>query len=301
MKYLACSLCVLLAALPLTPTQARASLPTAPTPDAMVPLSFAIAPGCQFKPGCAGQRQPAQRDFSYVAAPGQTINDWVAVINPSKAAPVGVTLAVADGLTPPRGAGIVYTTERQSVVGQWVGLSASAVKVPPYYIQLVPLTLHVPASARPGEYQGAIVGTSVQEAFVTQGKMRYAIHGSKRVPVLLRVTGRATAGLRISNAGLIGPSTRAVFTMTLRNTGAVIDYPAATTITLVGTRQTYTLHPAIGAITAGAATTVTLPIGAALAPGTYRLSVDLAYNARIGAGVPSRQAHARWAGAIAVR
>lgn len=277
----------------------RAAIAAGPPPT-LVPLNFAIAPGCQFAPGCQPHPKTPQVSFTYTLAPGQTIHDYIAVLNPSKTSPIAIKLSVADGVTPAQGAGIGYNSTAPREIGRWFHPGSATTTAVPGRITLVPLTISIPRSVRPGEYMGAVVGTSVSAATVTAGKLHYLVHGSKRCMVLLRVTGHATAGLQIVGAGVMATPKSAAFALSLRNTGTVIDHPSAVLLTFVGAHNSYSFHPPIGVITAGDTTTLGWAVGGVLPKGTYKVSVHITYLAQIAAGAPYQQLQAGWNGSAAV-
>lgn len=301
MKRLAHFLGALVAVLPLCSVwPASAASPGARRLPDLVPLNFAIAPGCQFAPGCQPHPKTPQLSFVYVLAPGHVQHDYIAVINPSKTTPISIKLGVADGVTPPQGAGIAYNTATPREIGRWIHLSSTTATVPPGSITLIPMTVNLPRSVRPGEYTGAIVGTTVNAVTVTAGKLHYSVHGSKRCMVTLRVSGRAVAGLQIVSAGLVPPLQHALLSVMLKNTGTVIDRPTATVMTFTGAHKSYTLRPQFGAITSGDATTLTWAIANTVPAGTYSVGIHVTYMAQTVYGAPYRQLQASWKGSIVV-
>src|SRR5919199_2993546 len=249
-------LCALAAALPVW--SAAAAPPLSPFAGAD-PLSFAIAPG---KPILT--HQPPQRYFTYAVAPGQSVNDVVAVLNPSRTAPLTVRWSASDARTPSQGAGIAVSyAGPQREIGTWMHIATQTVTVAPNHITFVPIKVSIPSSVRPGEYQGAIGAVDLHPTTITQGHLHYRISIRRTLAVVVRVLGPASAGLQIVRARL-APNKRAVLALTLKNTGTVIDHPIATLMTLTGLHTTYTQRPLIGALTAGARTTVLLAIGRTL-------------------------------------
>src|SRR5919202_814497 len=255
-------LCALVAALPLW--SAAAAPPLSPLAGAD-PGSFAIAPG---KPILT--HQPPQRYFTYAVAPGQSVNDVVAVLNPSRTAPLTVRWSASDARTPSQGAGIVVSyAGPQREIGTWIHIATQTVTVAPNHVTFVPIKVSIPASVRPGEYQGAISAVDLHPTTITQGGLHYRISFRRTLAVVLRVLGPASAGLQIVRARLVAPGKHAVLALTLKNTGTVIDHPIATLMTFTGPHTSYTQRSMIGALTASAPTTVMLAIGRTLPPATY--------------------------------
>jgi hypothetical protein len=286
-------LCALAVALPLW--SAAAAPPLSPLAGAE-PLSFAIAPG---KPILT--HRPPQRYFTYAVAPGQSINDVVAVLNPSRTAPLTVRWSASDARTPSQGAGIVVSyAGPQREIGSWIHIATQTVTVAPNHVTFVPIKVSIPGSVRPGEYQGAISAVDLHPTTITQGHLHYRISIRRTLAVVLRVLGPASAGLQIVRARLVAPGTRAVLALTLKNTGTVIDHPIATLMTLTGPHTTYTQRPLIGALTAGAPTTVLLAIGRTIPPATYRLRMQITYLAHLSNGAAAQPFRAEWTGTVTV-
>jgi hypothetical protein len=286
-------LCALAAALPLW--SAAAALPLSPLAGAD-PLSFAIAPG---KPILT--HQPPQRYFTYAVAPGQSVNDVVAVLNRSSTAPLTVRWSASDARTPSQGAGIVVSyAGPQREIGTWIHIATQTVTVAPNHVTFVPIKVSIPASVRPGEYQGAISAVDLHPTTITQGGLHYRISFRRTVAVVLRVLGPASAGLQIMRARLVAPGKHAVLALTLKNTGTVIDHPIATLMTFTGPHTSYTQRPLIGALTAGAPTTVMLTLGSTIPPATYRLSMQITYLAHLSNGAAAQPFRAQWTGTVTV-
>jgi Bacterial protein of unknown function (DUF916) len=286
-------LCALAAALPLW--SAAAAPPLSPLAG-VDPLSFAIAPG---KPILT--HQPRQRYFTYAVAPGQSVNDVVAVLNPSRTAPLTVSWSASDARTPSQGAGIVVSyAGPQREIGTWIQIATQTVTVAPNHVTFVPIKVSIPASVRPGEYQGAISAVDLHPATITQGHLHYRISIRRTLTVVLRVLGPASAELQIARARLVAPDKRAVLALTLKNTGTVIDHPIATLMTFTGPQMSYTQRAVIGALTAGDSTTIMLTLGRTIPPATYRLSIQITYLARLSNGAAAQPFRTQWTGTVTV-
>jgi Bacterial protein of unknown function (DUF916) len=260
------------------------------------PGSFAIAPGEPIL-----THQPPQRYFTYAVAPGQTVNDVVAVLNPSRTAPLTVRWSASDARTPSQGAGIVVSyAGPQREIGTWMHIATQTVTVAPNHVTFVPIKVSIPGSVRPGEYQGAISAVDLHPATITQGNLHYKISIRRTLAVVLRVLGPASAGLQIMHPRLVAPDKRAVLALTLKNTGTVIDHPIATLTTFTGPHMSYTQRPVIGALTAGDSTTIMLALGRTIPPATYRLRMQITYLAHLSNGAAAQPFHAEWTGPVTV-
>ena len=275
------------------PGTGRAAVPG----DTTVPLGFVVAPGRPLL-----QHLPLERSFHLTTAAGTTVDDRIAVLNLSAVSPLTLTLRALDGMTPPVGAGITFSENLpQRQIGRWAHLDTTRVMVLPRQYVVVPLRLAVPATARPGEYEGAISATSQQAVTVAAGGRRYLIHGTRRCLVFLRVSGAATAGLAIVGARLAsGASPAPLLAVSLRNTGSVTAQPLSTRITVGHAHRTATVQAAIGTVSGGASTVVYLPLQGRMAPGAYPVSIVLTYLAHTSATGPVQRLRAAWHGAVVV-
>lgn len=291
MKRLAFCAAVLVAALPLWP--AAASTLSRHSSAQGVPINFNIVPGNQ---------QPPKRYFTYAMNPGQSLNDTLAVINPGTA-PLTVKLGVSDVHTKPQGAGITFNlSSKQYTVGRWLRVDNSTVTVAPNHVLFVGLHLNIPSSVRPGEYEGTINATNTQAQTITTGKTTIKIHGTVRCVVMLRVNGRASAGLRIAKTGVVLIGKQQVVGLTLQNTGTVTDRPTAAVITFTpsGPHKPFTIRPSIDTIMGGDSTVVAFALTQALAPGAYSVTVQLTYLAQLSPLAPAISLQSTWNGHLTV-
>lgn len=244
------------------------------THAASAPISFGLAPGNQ---------KPPKYFFDYTVTPGQSLNDTVAVINPNNT-PLTVKLSTSDAFTRLQGGGISFRDgSQQRAVGRWVHLQQTTATVAPKHVLFVGLSLTVPASAKPGEYEGTINATNTQAQTIISGKIGFKIHGTVRCIVLLRVAGKAKADLRVTRVAVVRANQQNYLGIGLLNAGTVFVLPATTTVTLAGA-STVTLHPIISTILGGDATTIIVPLDQHLAPGTYRVRIQITYQAHLEAG-----------------
>jgi hypothetical protein len=202
------------------------------------------------------------------------------IVNPSKTSPLTLRLSASDALTLPQGGGMTFNeSSAQRTIGRWLHLGATTVTVPPYHILYIPISLHVPASTRPGEYEGAISATDMQSQPVSAAAMHLRIYLNRRCLVLLRVPGHASAGLQVLNAALIVQGHTPLLSFALHNNGTVTDYPVRVTATIGGRGRIYRLQSSAGEILGGDATTVLLPLTQPLTPGVYSVDIHIAYLA----------------------
>jgi hypothetical protein len=281
---------------------AAAASPRRPVADDTIPIGFSIVPG---KPLLAGHVPAnAPRYFTFLIAPGRAASDLVAVANPSTTT-LTLQLSTSDAMTPPTGGGIAFNdSHRQRFVGQWLALSGPrTVTVPAGKIRIIPFTLKVPSSVRPGEYEGTINGTNTRAQIVHRGKRTLRIRGSVRCLVRLRVTGQAMLGLRITRTRAIRASNHTLFVVSLKNTGTVIDHASAPLLTFTSTGGSHpiTLRPQpIGDILGGDSTTLPYIIDPAIVPGSYHVSIQVAYQASPDTNGQPVVRQVSWSGTVSI-
>jgi hypothetical protein len=277
--------------IPARPSLASRSRVDAPDPSA--PINFNILPGNQ------QQGRPVTRSFSYTLARGASLHDTLLIVNPSKTTPLTVKLSVSDGLTRPAGGGLSFDDAgRQQRIGRWLRLAVSTVTVPPYHLSYVPLTLSLPPSVLPGEYEGAVNATDVRPEITTAGKMHLRVYMNRRCLVALRVPGHAVAGLRVDHAAVTPGGAHGVLSFTLRNTGTLFAYPTAITVSMGGT-SAYTLRAVAGMLLGGDRTQLAYPLARALPAGAYSVRIDVDYRAALSVSA-MQQLHAGWSGRLII-
>lgn len=277
--------------LPVWPALAAGS--PAPAPDQPAPINFNILPGSQL------QGHPVNRTFSYTLARGASLHDTVLIVNPSKTTPLTVRLSVSDGLTRPAGGGLTFDdSARQRRLGRWIHLAVSSITVPPYHLSYVPLTLSLPPSVPPGEYEGAVNATDEQPEITSAGKIHVRVYMNRRCLVSLRVPGRVTTGLQVGRAVVTPGGAHGVLSFTLRNTGTLFAYPTAITVGIRG-KSAYTLHAAAGMVLGGDSTQLAYPLMHGLPAGAYSVRIDVTYRAALSAAA-LQQLHAGWRGGLTI-
>jgi hypothetical protein len=272
----------------------------APPADSPTSINFNILPG---QTATAGQ--PVKHYFTYVLAPGRSVNDSVMIVNPSKTTSLTVKLRVLAAVTSPHNAALTYSGAARQV-GGWIRLAASTVTVPPFSISHVPMFVNLPASVRPGEYQGTVAATDARPAVLpsksTKGKgVPVHVYLTKQCDILVHVTGHASAGMQIPHVTTAAVSKHAVLNLTLRNTGTLIAYrivPLMTFTTVSGSVRT--LQAPVGAIQGGATTTVMLPVDGKVPPGPYKVTIKVAYLADTRFPGPAQLLQTVWTGNLNV-
>jgi len=307
MKRIALCLGALAAAPPLCASQAASPTPQPSTRHAAgspLPLDFSIVPA---KPILTqkGLTDPRNRIFRYSVNPGQTLSDVVAIVNRAKT-PMHLGVRVSDAVTSPQGGGITFndSSSSQQTVGRWLTLNAKAsnVTIPSSSGALIGMTLQVPATTPPGEYEGAVSGINYDAQTIKQGKKIFHIHGQVRCLVYLRVHGHATMGLRIGKVTTTYRNGQTLLNMSVKNTGAVIDHVLAVlTFTRVGQHKPFAAQLPLGDILGGDTTSEVAPLNRSLLPsGIYRASIQVIYRGEPDESGPLMTAQITWQGMLSI-
>ncbi len=260
-----------------------------------IQVNFTILPGSQV------QGQPVKRYFGLAVAPGQTYSDSVLIVNPSKTHALTVKLSVSDAATPPQGGGLAFNdTHQQHYIGSWLRLSQSSVVVPPNMIAHIPLSLVLPASVQPGEYLGAINAIDTSPVTVTSGKLKFSVYVNRRCLVRLQVPGVAPIGLAVARVGMTGPPAARLVSITLKNTGTVVDYPGIAVLTFTGASKAYTVRVRVGQLLGGDSTSLAFAAKRIVPPGAYQVGVRVAYAVYPAPGAAAQSFQATWSGPVVV-
>jgi hypothetical protein len=179
----------------------------------------------------SGEKLDGRPYFAYDATPGGSIEDHIAIINFAAHSqtlnvyPVDAASGVNGSFTyPPR-------STRPTQVGAWltVGVIRSGeVTVGPRTVEILPVYLHVPTNASPGDHAGAVI---VSLTALVKGKHGQLVKFEQRIAtkVIIRVSGPlhprlAIENMRASYSGHLDPFASGVVTVTytVRNTGNAI-------------------------------------------------------------------------------
>jgi hypothetical protein len=154
---------------------------------------------------------PDRQNYSYTVAPGDKVDDGLAVVNRGTT-PLDLAVYAADGFTTDTGQlDLRRQSEMSTGVGAWVRPGAGHVTVQPGKSAAVPFSVTVPADAPPGDHIGGIITS------ITRGGAEQRMG----VRIQLRVGGELKPELSVSDVevhpSLIGGD--ATVTYTVRNTG----------------------------------------------------------------------------------
>ena len=169
--------------------------------------------------------------YFYLAQPGSTLTDLVAVVNVGSA-PITLSVYATDAGNSLDGSFAFPAAAVKPVdVGTWIHLrlphSTPTITVPGRSTTFVPVTVTVPANASPGDHAGALIASLQGEVRNSQGQL---VHLDQRVAtrIFLRVAGPlhpklAIEQLAASYHGSLNPFTKGTVTVTyvVHNTGNV--------------------------------------------------------------------------------
>jgi len=136
--------------------------------DGDIVHSWTLVPAAAEHPERAGSYRP---NLSYEVAPGATVDDAVTVFNYGT---VPLTFAVfgTDAFNNPDGDfDLLPTAEEPTDVGSWVTVAQRNLTVAPGKAVTVPITIEVPADARPGDHVGAVLASAPVEGAGPDGKL----------------------------------------------------------------------------------------------------------------------------------
>jgi hypothetical protein len=162
--------------------------------DETIVHSWALAPA-----GSTDPTQPGNRPIlTYEAAPGATIDDAVTLFNYSN---VQLTFRIyaTDAFNNEDGAfDLLPGYEEPTDAGSWVTLPQGNITVPAQSQATMPITLHVPPDASPGDHAGAVLASSVARGTGPDGKVVDVDRRTGSV-MYIRVDGELTPELAIEN------------------------------------------------------------------------------------------------------
>ena len=220
--------------------------------------------------------------FVVVARPGQTSTNSIRIRNLGTRA--GTALLYAVDATTGQTSGAVYLdrTRPRLGVGAWVRLGARSVTLAPGQSKIVPVTVHVPAGARPGDHLGGVVAEN--EALTSsngKGALQIKIRHLTIAAVLVQVPGSARAGMQIGGVKAGGEHGYQYVYVTLKNTGALATKPTGRLLIADASgKQVASRDLKLDTFLPG--TAIDLPVllpSQALSPGSYTAKVDLTYSA----------------------
>ncbi|HEX8627234.1 MAG TPA: DUF916 domain-containing protein [Catenuloplanes sp.] len=176
----------------------------------------------------SGPQGPGERSrFGYDLAPGQRLDDRVAITNLSRR-PLTFTVYATDATTTTDGSFTLLPASRPATdAGAWIGLPRKQHTARPGQRIVLPFRLTVPANATAGDHAAGILASVVERRVDGQGQQ---VNVDRRVAarVYLRVTGPVRPAVQITTVRTafdnpLLPFARGPMTVTyrVRNTGNV--------------------------------------------------------------------------------
>jgi hypothetical protein len=248
--------------------------PASATPGAAV---FALVPQ-HYDPSLNATRSY----FVAVAGPGTTFVNSVRIRNMGTKS--GTALLYAVDATTGQTSGAVYLdrSKPRRGVGSWITLGARSVPLAPGHSQVVPITVHVPAGARPGDHLGGIVA---ENAALTQsrggGALQIRIRHLTIAAVEVQVPGNAATRIDVTAVRAGGEHGYQYVYLHLQNQGALTTKPTGQLL-ISGADGQPVATRSLKLDTFLPGTAIDYPVllpKAALSPGRYRATVDLTYAA----------------------
>jgi hypothetical protein len=219
---------VVVAAAPIAIAEAAPAAYSAPSR----PVASAPSAKAEFGAGPASTTKLDGRPyFAYDATPGGSIEDHLAIVN-FAAHPQTLNVYPVDAVSGVNGA-FTYLARSapRTQVGAWLTVGtrfSGQVTLGPRATLILPVFLHVPASASPGDHAGAVI---VSVTGLVKGKHGQLVKFEQRIAtkVIIRVSGPlhprlAIVNMRASYSGQLDPFASGVvsITYTVRNTGNAI-------------------------------------------------------------------------------
>jgi hypothetical protein len=222
--------------------------------------------------------------FVAVAGPGTTFLNSVRVRNTGTAS--GTALLYAVDATTGQTSGAVYLdrSKPRRGVGAWITLGVGSVTLGPGQSQIVPITVHVPAGARPGDHLGGIVAENVALTQATgHGALQIKIRHLTIAAVEVQVPGDASTRFDATGARAGGEHGYQYVYLHLRNLGAFTTKPAGQLV-ISSTDGTHVATRSLKLDTFLPGTAIDYPVllpKQALSPGKYHATVELTYAASV--------------------
>ena len=175
---------------PLPDTPQVASVPTE---GGEIIHSWALGPA-----GSDDPSQPSDRStLSYTADPGSVINDGVTLYNLGNVA-LEFKFYPTDAINSDDGALDLLSSDEAPVgVGSWVVVGADTVAVGAGMQITIPISVVVPATARPGDHYGAIIASN--QTAGDDGTGVVSVDRRTATPLQVRVNGPVTSELAITD------------------------------------------------------------------------------------------------------
>jgi len=224
----------------------------------------------------------SQSYFIAVAHPGDTFTNSVRVQNVGTKTGKALLYAV-DGTTG-RTSGAVYLdgAKPRQDVGAWVALGSRSVTLGPGQSELVPITVHVPPNARPGDHLGGIVAENAAVTGATgRGALQIKVRHLTIAAVEVQIPGTTSTAFDATAARAGGEHGYQYVYLRLASTGALTTKPHGH-VTVVDADGREIASRDFRLDTFLPRTAIDYPLllpGRALEPGDYRAEVELSYGA----------------------
>jgi hypothetical protein len=143
----------------------------------------------------------ARAYIQYSVADRQTVHDAVELANPTNKS-ISFDLYPASAFNEPVGGAFALGLEHTPKTGaaRWIKLAVSHLTVPPGLVATIPVTIHIPANASPGDRAAGIVALDNQVIqSSTGGQVALGVEHAVGVRVYLKVAGPRRSALAVRN------------------------------------------------------------------------------------------------------
>jgi hypothetical protein len=218
--------------------------------------------------------------FIFDAQAGATIQSKVRITNIGTATG-SVALYPVDATTG-QTSGVVYhtSTDPRTDVGSWVSVGAQHVTLAPKQDQIIPFSITVPASARPGQHVGGLVAEDLAVQGGSSSSVQINIQHLSIVAVQVNLPGKQSQRLDATAIQAGGMSNYQILYLGLSNTGTQMLKPTGTLqVTDMSGHQLKQMRMTLDTILPK--TAIDYPIyvdGQALGVGRYKGVLSLTYG-----------------------
>jgi hypothetical protein len=234
------------------------------------------------KPVTVDAAQPAsQAYFIFAAQPGTTVQNQVQVGN--SGATAGTVKLYAVDATTGQNSGTVFQTNQdpRQDVGAWTTLGTSELTLQPGETQDIPVSVAIPAGARPGQHVGGIVA---ENTALTQGtgggSISVNVQNLRIVAVQVNLPGPVVEQVDATGIATTGSAGSQSLVLSLHNSGTTLLKPVGTLVVTDAWGQQLQNLP-LTLDTFLPQTAIQYPVlveKTALGVGAYQATLDLTYG-----------------------
>jgi hypothetical protein len=252
----------------------------------LAPAAFADGASFGLRPVTETTGVPASSSYFVLnGQPGQTITQQVRVFNAGTATGTAALYPVDATTGQTSGTVFLSGTAPKRGVGSWISLSARKLTLAAGASRIVSFVVHVPRTARPGQWVGGITAENLalQKSTGQTGNssaLRINIRSLTINAVQVNVRGAMTSRMQIGDVKAGGVNSYQQLLIGLRNTGTVMLKPKlSVSVYSRNGRRLHTNSAQLDTFLPG--TAIAYPVlvrGKALGPGTYQARITVTYG-----------------------